>query len=330
MREQDPFRTAMSAITRKLVTSNSLLASMLNDSGTKDSLDQAHRATTREFGHWLEEAKLDPSPRNLDLFYDYLAVGALNIRASVSRTSALGELQQDAMLLNNYVTTVPIASEMDYVSHVDQAFSMNQQLQGEAMVHQMQKNGMLTQLLPTFVSRLDPRLRDRALEFWNGVAHAWKKDGPFRDNLPAYLRARIDAHLTLHREVNQLSPALERLEAFDRQPAAVGMLAVAARELENDANAASVRMLHVAADLHWVAPAGILATYWRTFVRTLQGGYTRSVCTPPSELFELSTSELGNGPTKSYSDDDLQNFGAHATDLEHASAIQGGASWSRA
>ena len=55
-------------------------------------------------------------------------------------------------------------------------------------------------------------------------------------------------------------------------------------------------MLHVAADLHWVAPSGLLLPYWRTFIRKLLGGYTKTIRPAPTELFAMSTQhEDGHG-----------------------------------
>ena len=180
---------------RKLMASNELMAIQLNDTVTKDSLHQAHNATLREYGHFLEAARLDGNPRNLDLFYDLLAAGTLNIRACINRTSALGELHSDATWLMQYVATVQWDSEMDYVCYVDAAFSTSMQLEGEAMTHRMCVNGMLNSLLPTFVGRLSARLKDRALEFFNDVARSFKQDEAFRNELPPHVRARVDTHV---------------------------------------------------------------------------------------------------------------------------------------
>ena len=97
----------------------------------------------------------------------------------------------------------------------------------------------------------------------------------------------MDTHLSLHREVNQFAPQLDRLEAFGAYKSSAGQLTSALRVLEHDTHAQSVRMLHVAADLHWVAPSGLLMPYWRTLIRHLLGGYTRTVRPPTSELFDL-------------------------------------------
>jgi hypothetical protein len=151
-------------------------------------------------------------------------------------------------------------------------------------------------MLPTFVGRLSARLRDRSLEYFNDVARMYKHDGPFRQALPADQRALVDSHLSLHREVNQLAPQLDRLEAFGIGRTAPGQLTEALRVLEHDSSNQSVRMLHVAADLHWVAPSGLLLPYWRTFIRKLLGGYTKTILPAPTDLFAMSAQhEDGHG-----------------------------------
>ena len=330
LKEAEPYRTAMSALMRKLTSSNSLLSTQLNDTGTKDSLNQAHNATLREYGHFLEAARLDGTPRNLDLFYDLLAAGALNIRACISRTSALGELQSDAAWLLNYISTVPSDSEMDYVCYVDAAFSTSMQLEGEAMTHRMCVNGMLTSLLPTFVGRLSSRLKDRALEFFNDVARSFKQDGPFRNALPAHVRTRVDTHLSLHREVNQLAPRLDRMEAFEGPASRHGQMARALQILEQQSHGLAVRMLHVPADLHWVASSGLLPYYWRNLIRNLLGGFTRTIRPPPSTLF-MSDATPGADDAPADHDEDNDDAGVFATqtrqsrDRDAAAGAGGGA-----
>ena len=160
------------------------------------------------------------------------------------------------------------------------------QLLGDRLFHKICCDGMISQLLPDFVHRLSPRLRERALAYWNSAARQFRQDGPIRASLPEAIRAKIDTSLSLYREVNQSGPRMEvlaRLQGLN-DDAYDGTMHAIRSDIHNQA----VRILHNPVDLHWVASCGILMTHWRPFIRALQSGYTRSLQPPLVGIFHTT------------------------------------------
>jgi hypothetical protein len=295
LKEVRPYATFMAALLAKHLAANPLVAAQMADQTTMDSLANAHRLTLAEYGDAIENARNDPSRNNLHDVYDLFATGALNVRAAANGTSAMGELQSDADALSQFVAKTPIDSHLDYACHVADAFTKVRQMLGDRMSHKMMTMGMISQLLPTFVSRLSPYLRDKALEYWNSVARELRYDGPLRQHLPATLRDRVDSHLSLHREVNATAPAMMDLgRVMSLDVAEVGRLT---RVMESEFNGSTVRIVHVPADLYWIAPTSILLSHWNSFMRHLLGSHVKSMRPAPSGIFELSTgAEFGSSP----------------------------------
>ena len=301
LKETKPYDTFMAALLAKHLAANPLVAAQMADQTIMESLANAHRLTLAEFGDAIERARNDPSRDNIDDFYDLIAMGALNVRASANGTSAVGELQSDADVLIQFVTTVLIESHLEYGCQVNDAYTKMRQMLGSHTTYKMMAMGMVSQLLPIFVGRLSPYLRDRALEYWNSVAREFRYDGPLRDVLPALLRDRLDSHLSLHREVNASAPAmmsLARVMSLDE----VDMRQVT-RVMQSESSGSTVRIIHVPADLYWVAPTGILLSHWDSFMRHLLGSHVKSIKPAPSSIFGLSaTVENDNPPDDVYDD----------------------------
>jgi hypothetical protein len=301
LKETKPYDTFMAALLSKHLAANPLVAAQMADQTIMESLANAHRLTLTEFGDAIERARNDPSRDNIDDFYDLIAMGALNVRASANGTSAVGELQSDADVLIQFVTTVLIESHLEYGCQVNDAYTKMRQMLGGHTTYKMMAMGMVSQLLPIFVGRLSPYLRDRALEYWNSVAREFRYDGPLRDVLPASLRDRLDSHLSLHREVNASAPAMRSLaRVMNLDEVDMGQVT---RVMQSESSGSTVRIIHVPADLYWVAPTGILLSHWDSFMRHLLGSHVKSIKPAPSSIFGLSaTVENDNPPDDVYDD----------------------------
>ena len=301
LKETKPYDTFMAALLSKHLAANPLVAAQMADQTIMESLANAHRLTLAEFGDAIEKARNDPSRENIDDFYDLIAMGALNVRAAANGTSAVGELQSDADVLIQFVTAAVIESHLEYGCQVNDAYTKVRQMLGEHTTYKMMAMGMVSQLLPVFVGRLSPYLRDRALEYWNSVAREFRYDGPLRDVLPTSLRDRLDSHLSLHREVNASAPAMMSLARVMRLD--LTDMNHVTRVMQAESSGSTVRIIHVPADLYWIAPTGILLSHWHSFMRHLLGSHTKSVRPAHATIFEMSTAGDVDGSAYEFPDD---------------------------
>jgi hypothetical protein len=73
--------------------------------------------------------------------------------------------------------------------------------------------------------------------------------------------------------------------------------------MESESSGSTVRVVHVPADLYWIAPTGILLSHWQSFMRHLLGSHVKSMRPAPSGVFELSASAGLDDSSYNFPDD---------------------------
>ena len=150
-------------------------------------------------------------------------------------------------------------------------------------------------LVPDFVRRMSPAMRDKALDFWNDVVRRYVCPGATRDALPDSLREVIDLHVFYHDD-----PAPSDLLEYSRfdtsltRDVAAGVYENLDRVLRSDGTNPMVRILRVTADLYVLAPTMIMLWHWAGFIRHLLGGYAPSA----PNVHPTALQMLADGPSK--------------------------------
>ena len=274
LREVDPFTTIMQAVI-KLHKSNKIAFTILNDVGASETLSNALNLTFQLNAHVFGLAIKDPSNVALQgRVADAICMGLADIRAMFIQTTPHGVITKEAKDLLNEINQAPMAhGEIAYIRFVDSRWSDMRQLWGGRLTATLCTEGALTQLLPIFVSRLNALNKDRALGFWDDHFRGLK-DGNLRSQAPPELIKRFDASMRLRAAISPSTPAwnehvhfemeqVPRPERYDRY----GSVAATVSR--------TVRLLHVPADLHWVAPSGLIMSHWRSFQQCIAGHHTR-------------------------------------------------------
>ena len=294
----------MQAILSQVAKGSTMIARNLKDASVAKALEAAHRSALRAHGDAVANARSDPSPGNLQAFYDLLAAGIRDIHAVVvSRTSPQGQMAYDADALLNDIRAANTDSMLDYICEVDALVNNFRTLRGDVLFNEACSTGLLTGLLTGFVSRLNYHYQEKAVSYWNNVARMFTCDGPQRDALPNGLRRRLDEMIAQAGATNEIAPNFGALARFDgelRNEAADAAYANLARVCTADARSPLVRIMHVAADLYWVPASLLLLSHWDNSIRELRGGYVASQRRLTSTINHVS----GDGDAHDERDDD--------------------------
>ena len=217
-----------------------------------------------------------PSQINNRAVADLLSEGCLNIRAALSGTSSIGQLQAEGRRLVEMTGQMQHHQEYMYIRKVDDLFTMHRATWGDQLTNTLCKQGVLSALPSVVISNLPDAIRDQALDFWNGVARRYRCNGPTRDALPQAMREAIDGYLD-YSDDGVASSTVADLARFDQTlsgDAAARVYEKLVHIEKSDHHNPLVRFVHVADDLHWVAPLGLLLSHWRQWMCSMLGGHT--------------------------------------------------------
>jgi hypothetical protein len=292
LREKAPFRTFMEVMVASH-SHNEYCARTLNDAGNAHRLNGLLKNTYDRHGSAMDDAATRPNDADYHPgVVDCLCRGLTCIRAVYSHTSPNGVLQKECDNLLTFVTRASIDSQQDYISNVDNAVTRAITLWGDGQAAELCiHGGALTQLLPKFVARLSPPLRDSSLAYFNARLHAYH-DMNTNDLPPtiANALARLrDSSAMLCPEV----PSVNRLMAFaaNRQDANSRRRVAAVYEHERSHDS-TFRWLTVPDDLMIIVEAGVFLTHWRSYITRINGEYSPVRLTPNADsVFSMAMSD---------------------------------------
>ena len=313
--ETEAFKEYFSAVTSK-IAKHSFWGGVLRDSHARDLLQTQLDGVERNSKVAFAECMAQPQEVYFqDKVADCIAEGLATVRAVLTKTSVHAILRSEALRLQRFVSDTPIETYASYVADVDNAWTHAISLWGRRQTLNLCSYGTLSQLLPSFLRRLDDSRRDHAIRYLNAVLHEFI-DTYEREGLPTYYKKIIEQllnssspivcpeqrnerdHRMIHEVLGGPSDTTYNIGVFNSTMKS-------GRHVEN-------RIITVPDDCWVFAELGCLFTRWRALIGRLMGNESRIRTTVVSpNVFEidvhLGINNLGTGTSSSAYDGDFQN-----------------------
>lgn len=277
--EQEPYNYVVSAIYAKLLSGK---GQKMLENHDASRLAGYHRSTVASCGDALERARQDPSAYNIESAVDVFCQGIVNIVASYNGSKPITEVHICVTRLCEFVMSAPNESSLDYACLVDIHWQRLHEALGRTWWIKMCNTGMLSFMLPKFLDRLEHSMRQRAMEYWNGVVKPYVYDDTIRAKMIPQMRAIVDMHMSDHRHATTTMPSWTKW--VGRPDELEAALAQGAASQQSVAVVAA-HVLDTPADLHWIAASGLLTIHWEPFIHHLIGNHKLSVSNRSVNIF---------------------------------------------
>ena len=297
--ERRPFDTVMSAILKKHQNSNPTMAALLANASAAARLGQVLQAIEQRTAADFTDARADPAnPIRRTRVYDAFAFGLLSVRGAYLNTNAQGAMLAEANIACRRLEAVRGSDGDTVIAHAGAVFAVFRKIWGEEGTLEVCRSGALTQFVPNMVDMLRAHHRDRVIEFFNENVNNLLS-GETRPSLPADLDRGLESYLATQTAVPATTGKYYSLGVAARQETAYASITPS-----TFGRGRLQRRISVAADLHFVAPTGVILDLMPELVHYMVPGSAARLNLPNATQYILSPDDQGDDVEE---DDDVRD-----------------------